>query len=223
MRTLAIGDIHGCFWQLKLLESAAQLSAEDRIVTLGDLVDRGPDTRQVIQWHIDRSDWNLIPICGNHEIMMLSSASCDETHEEWLNCGGDAVLESYGVNHVSEIPVEHLQFIERQLVPYHVAEKAFFVHANAWPELDLDEQPDEILYWDTAVERAAHVSGRTMICGHTPQRDGIPLDMGHAICIDTAACKGGWLTCLDVNSRYCWQANQQGETRSFWLDEGPSQ
>ena len=58
-----------------------------------------------------------------------------------------------------------------------------------------------------------------MVCGHTPQRSGLPRSIGHAACIDTHACRKGWLTCLDVGSGRWWQANQQGQTRGGWLDE----
>jgi serine/threonine protein phosphatase 1 len=58
-----------------------------------------------------------------------------------------------------------------------------------------------------------HESGKIMVCGHTSQKSGEPLDYGHAVCIDTWAHGGGWLTCLDVSSRQYWQANQQGQVR----------
>jgi serine/threonine protein phosphatase 1 len=59
-----------------------------------------------------------------------------------------------------------------------------------------------------------------MVCGHTEQHDGLPLNLGHAVCIDTHCFHPrGWLTCLDVASGRYWQANQAGETRGGWLDE----
>ena len=64
-----------------------------------------------------------------------------------------------------------------------------------------------------------HVSGKTMICGHTRQENGLPCNLGHAICIDTWVYGDGWLTCLDVEEGTCWQANQRGETRMLHLDD----
>ena len=221
MRTLAIGDIHGCYRSLKRLASAAKISPNDQIVTLGDHIDRGPDSRGVLDWLIDRSSDGLIALRGNHESMILEARINVDTYRAWIVCGGKAVLASFETDDIEQIPERYWQFLEQQLKPYHATDTHIFVHANVFPELDLEDQPDFMLYWDSSIQRPRHESGRVIVCGHTPQRNGIPLDMGHAVCIDTAAAKGGWLTCLDVNSRYCWQANEQGDVRSFWLDEGP--
>lgn len=78
-----------------------------------------------------------------------------------------------------------------------------------------------MLYWERFGNPAPHESGLTMVCGHTSQQSGDPLNVGHAICIDTSACRGGWLTCLDVDTMFCWQASESGDVRSFWLDEEP--
>lgn len=223
MRTLAIGDIHGCYQSLKRLEKFAKFSPDDLIVTLGDHVDRGPDSRKVINWLIERDEQQLVALRGNHELMMLAARDSFDHQREWFACGGKAVLRSYGVDHPDDIPDKHWRFLTKNLCSHYVHGNHFFVHANAYPDLELNEQPDYMLYWESKAERAPHQSGRIMICGHTPQRSGIPLDMGHAICIDTGACKGGWLTCMDVNSRYCWQANEDGDVRGFLLDHGPDE
>ena len=69
MRTLAIGDIHGCYHALKTLESFAGIRPEDHLITFGDHIHRGPDTRSVVQWLIDRrnSGGRLTALKGNHE------------------------------------------------------------------------------------------------------------------------------------------------------------
>lgn len=222
MRTLAIGDIHGCYQSLVALESYVEFSPADRIITLGDYVDRGPDSKSVLEWLLARdSSGQLIALRGNHELMMLAACESERHHEEWLACGGDAVYESYRTKRLDGIPDDHWDFLSSRLRPYFQTKTHFFVHANTYPDLPLNEQPDFMLYWESFGDPAPHESGLTMVCGHTPQRTGIPLDVGHAICIDTWACGGGWLTCLDVDTRYCWQSNESGETRSFWIDEGP--
>jgi len=76
-----------------------------------------------------------------------------------------------------------------------------------------------MLYWEQFND-PPHESGKIMVCGHTPQRSGRPRDIGHAVCIDTGAHAGGWLTCLDVMSGTYWQANQQGQTRTGILEVG---
>jgi serine/threonine protein phosphatase 1 len=94
----------------------------------------------------------------------------------------------------------------------------FCVHANAREDLALKDQTERMLFWKKFGDVKPHQSGKVMVCGHTPQRSGYPKDLGHAICIDTAAARKGWLTCLDLDSRYCWQASETGQTRSFSLD-----
>ena len=220
MRTLAIGDIHGCYRSLNALESFAKFEARDQIITLGDYVDRGPDSKSVIEWLIERDSYgNLIPLRGNHELMLLAAMQSERHLDEWLACGGNTVLSSYGIDTIDAIPADHRSFLTSRLRSHAQTKTHFFVHANAYPDIPIDDQPDFMLYWESFGDPTPHESGLTMICGHTPQRTGQPRDVGHAICIDTWACGRGWLTCLDVDARYCWQANESGETRSFWLDE----
>ncbi|MEO1526894.1 MAG: metallophosphoesterase family protein [Planctomycetota bacterium] len=221
-RTLAIGDIHGCFRSLDALERAVGMSPHDRVITLGDYVDRGPDSKRVLQWLLRRKEsGDLVPIRGNHELMLLSAMHSQPHLEQWLASGGDAVLESYDVGHPSELPPEHVLFLERRLRSNFRTETHFFVHANAYADIPIAEQPDYMLYWESFGDPTPHESGKIMVCGHTPQRSGVPKSVGHAICLDTWACGKGWLTCLDVDAGYCWQANERGETRTFWLDQGP--
>jgi serine/threonine protein phosphatase 1 len=79
--------------------------------------------------------------------------------------------------------------------------------------------PSSLIFHPSFNDPRPHESGKIMVCGHTPQKSGIPRSIGHAVCIDTCACGNGWLTCLDVSSGKCWQANQRRETRSGWLPE----
>src|SRR5205085_7744612 len=102
---------------------------------------------------------------------------------------------------------------EAVCVNWHEAATHFFVHANAYPDCPLAAQPEAELHWQTICDRGPHYSGKIMVCGHTEQRDGYPLNLGHAVCIDTFAYGGGWLTCLDVTTGRLWQANQRGERR----------
>jgi serine/threonine protein phosphatase 1 len=200
-RTLAIGDIHGCYRALETLASFAAFTDEDRIITLGDYVDRGPDSKRAIEWLIARyATGRLVPLRGNHELMMLAARESEEHLEDWLACGGRAVFQSYGCRRLAGIPAAHWKFLSKSLRPYYRTTKHFFVHANAYPEMALEDQPEFMLYWQPFGDPTPHESGLVMVCGHTPQRTGIPFSVGHAICIDTWACGDGWLTCLDVNS-----------------------
>jgi serine/threonine protein phosphatase 1 len=221
-RHLAVGDIHGCFKALTTLAAFVPFRPEDRVVTLGDYVDRGPDSRAVLDWLIDRRRrGNLVALRGNHEIMMLQARDSEESYRRWVGYGGDATLASYSPfgdpGRRVHVPGPHWRFLERDTVGWYETDTHLFVHANAYPDYALDEQPAFMLYWEFFNDPPAHESGKVMVCGHTPQKSGRPVSLGHAVCIDTAACQGGWLTCLDVASGRYWQANQRGETRADWL------
>ena len=218
-RLLAIGDVHGCASALGTLLNLVRVRPDDTVVTLGDYVDRGPDSKGVLDRLIEfQSVTNLVPLRGNHEVAMLAAFTSAENFEGFLRMGGDATLRSYGATTMDGIPAHHMKFI-RELRSWHETEKHFFVHANAWPEDDLDAQDDYILFWASLTSRQArHKSGKTMICGHTPQRSGVPKNWGTAVCIDTAAGRGGWLTCLDVRMGRYWQADDAGRTREGDLE-----
>src|SRR3954463_3440443 len=97
MRTLAIGDIHGCYAALDALLGLAQPAADDRLITLGDYVDRGPDSRAVLDRLIGLYDaGRLIPLRGNHDEMMLQSRDDRNERRLWLRFGGVQTLASYG-------------------------------------------------------------------------------------------------------------------------------
>jgi serine/threonine protein phosphatase 1 len=218
MRHLAIGDIHGCFTALETLARFVPFRSEDVLVTLGDCVDRGPDSAAVLDWLIAWRDENtLIPLRGNHEIMMLEARTDRSALRRWLSYGGKETLESYShlgdEGSLVDVPDSHWEFLERDLVPWHETETHIFVHANLYPDMPLADQPDYMLYWEDFGDPSPHESGKIMVCGHTSQRSGVPKSVGHAICIDTWVYGDGWLTCLDLERELYWQANQRGETR----------
>lgn len=138
--------------------------------------------------------------------------------------GGDATVASYSPakdqeGRLSDIPVAHWDFLENELVPYHEIASHFFVHANAYPDIPLEEQPDFMLYWEKYNDPPRHQSGKIMVCGHSSQKSGWPVANDNAVCIDTWACGDGWLSCLEVESGTIWQANELGDTYETHIDE----
>lgn len=224
-RHLAIGDIHGCHTALTTLVEYVAPSSDDTLITLGDYVDRGPDSASVIEFLIDFDKTNtLVPLRGNHELMLLDSREKDSWFRAWLNCGGQETLASYSLDienaeSLSKIPEAHTDFLENRLLPYYECDSHFFVHAHVDENKALADQADSSLYWRKFINPEAHCSGKTMVCGHTAQRSGIPAHNDHSVCIDTWAHGGGWLSCLEIESRTVWQANDAGETRRLMLDE----
>lgn len=218
MRTLAIGDIHGCRTALVALMKAVKPAKTDRLVFIGDYVDRGPDSKGVIDWILKRWDRSeTIALRGNHECMMLDARRSMFDFSLWVPAGAGETLASYGiaseVEWVEKVPREHWDFLERTW-PWFETDTHIYVHAALIHDLDLSAQPDEVIYWNKFESmRLPHKSGKIVVCGHTRQNLGEIKNWGHAICIDTAAFKGQWLTCLDAESGIFWQANERGKTR----------
>ena len=217
MRTLAIGDIHGCHVALTTLLEQIALRPSDRIIFLGDYIDRGPASREVVESLLQLSG-KCTPVFlrGNHEVMILDAREDALKTNLWQSYGGFEALISYGANYnqnwATIIPDSHWAFFERTM-RYVETEGHIFIHACLDAEAEMDEQPDWLLYWESVDRLKPHKSGKRIVCGHSPQRSGQILDLGFALCIDTGAVNGGWLTCLDVGTGEWLQANEKRETR----------
>ncbi|MEZ5330067.1 MAG: metallophosphoesterase family protein [Verrucomicrobiales bacterium] len=222
MRVLAIGDVHGCCTALQTLTSAIELTSDDTLIMLGDYVDRGPDSKGVIDHLLElRATVRLVTLRGNHEIMMLETRRARENGLFWLRFGGDTTLDSYSAETIDDIPQSHWDFLDAT-VPYFETDTHFFVHANAVPDVPLDQQTEQSLYWEHLVrpwfrKPRLHQSGKIMICGHTSQPSGEILDLGSIVCIDTFAHGGKWLTCLEPATGHYWQANESAQLQEGQL------
>jgi serine/threonine protein phosphatase 1 len=200
-------------------------TSDDVVVTLGDYVDRGPDSRGVIDRLIDlKKRLNLICLRGNHEQMMVEAYRGGRAEKKmWLGVGGVQTLGSYGVfpgrsGTLDDIPASHWEFLQHELVDYHESELFIFVHSTVYPDLPLNEQPDNALFWEFLPPTMRHCSGKTVFCGHTNQKSGVPKVIPGAVCIDTHAYGGGWLTCLDAISGRYWQTDTMGRKREGQID-----
>ncbi len=214
-RTIAIGDIHGYSAALEAILAAAAPGEEDTIVTLGDYVDRGPDSPSVIERLIElASRCRLVPLLGNHDQMLLDIRDGGPGLEEWLGYGGRETLEAYGCTHPREIPEEHAAWL-KSCLPYYENATHFFVHAGYLPQLPLDCQPPQALRWMPLRKQRLepHCSGKVAVCGHTAQHTGEILDLGYLKCIDTCCYCGNWLTAMDALTGQLWQASPDGEMR----------
>ena len=217
-RTIAIGDIHGCAVAFDTLLQAIAPARADTLITLGDYVDRGPNSSDVIEILNNLLPaCNLVPLVGNHELMMMQALESRNSFEMWMQCGGDATLASYG-NRLSNLPQHHRLFLNHCLQFYETPTH-FFVHANYDPVLPLAQQPVELCLWTHIVEHVPppHSNGKIAIVGHTPQMDGEIRDLGHVKIIDTHCYGGQWLTALDVDSGQVWQATNEGQLRETHL------
>jgi serine/threonine protein phosphatase 1 len=214
-RTIAIGDIHGCAAALAAVAAAIKPASRDTLVFLGDYVDRGLDSRGVIEQVLGLANQcRVVPLLGNHEIMLLDALENGAEGAGWLQYGGAETLASYDWA-IENIPPRHLDFL-KNLRRYHETHTHFFVHANYIADIPLAEQPDYVLFWEHlfASLPGRHENGKTAIVGHTAQRSGEIKDLGHVVCVDTYCHGSGWLTALDVDTGKVWQADKQGRMRT---------
>ena len=218
----AIGDVHGCLPQLLELEQriaadAAGIAGEKWMVMLGDYIDRGPHSAQVIEHLLQPpppgfSRWTL---AGNHEQMMLEFLADPAANMFWLDQGGAETLESYGVMGayryldapigrgfmalVSEqVPAAHIRFM-RELVTGLSLPGWFFVHAGIRPRVPLAAQAEEDLVWIREPFLSARLPpGLRGEHGHTPSR--APVVTAHRIGVDTQCFATGRLTAVRVTA-----------------------
>ena len=224
MAVYAIGDIHGCFTALKTIFDSLKIKEDDKVIFLGDYVDRGPQCRQLLEWLVEKSEnKNFIFLRGNHEQMMMDA----RTDSAWLSCwlmnGGAKVLDSYDIGDDAEwfnkIPYWHWEFL-KSTKKYFEFEKFIFVHAALDAGVSLQKQNENTLYWKHIEVPEMYDENKIVVCGHTSRKNGVIANFGHSICIDTWACGGQWLTCLDVTTGNFWQANQRGELQRGKIEVG---
>lgn len=221
-RHLVFGDIHGCFEALRTLCALVRLRRDDTLVFLGDYVNKGPNSKAVLDeiLRLDRL-YRLIPLRGNHDILMLRARTSADAYRRWLQSGGSATLGSYAPagdsSGLSRIPQAHWHFLEHRLLPFHETATHIFVHASVRPDLPLGQQPDNVLFHEKGAVQQPHGSGKIVVHGHTAQKSGQPFTNGHSICLDTWCYGKGWLTCLDAGAGILYQANQNRQTRTLDL------
>ena len=172
-RLFAIGDIHGCFDPLvELVESKIQLTKSDHLVLLGDYIDRGTQSKEVIDYIIRLKDqgYDILTLRGNHEQMLLDALENDEKLPLWIYNGGGFTLESFGSESLTELAPKYRAFFY-ELPYFHAFKDYLFVHAG----LD-DEAPDPFqnkfkLVWESKdhYDHPALVD-KVIVHGHRPVR-----------------------------------------------------
>ena len=218
MRTIAIGDIHGCISALNGLLERIEPRSSDTLIFLGDYVDRGPESCAVIKRLIElHGVCNLVFIRGNHDLVMQQWCEGQVDTALWETIGGQATLSSYGLSEPYMLPPEHIEFLAN-CVNYYETPTHIFVHGGYQPNLRLEETSLEHLLWShlSWPLPRPHFSGKTVIVGHTPQTSGAVADFGHLVCIDTYCFGGGNLTAYDVDSRTALQVDFNGRLVRNW-------
>jgi serine/threonine protein phosphatase 1 len=197
-----------------LLEAFAP-GREDTVITLGNHIDHGPDSNGVIRLLLGLvGRCTLVLLKGDLEEMFLAALEGQDDLRSWLKLGGEQTLRSYAVIHPRDVPRLHCSFLN-SCEDHYETDTHLFVHAGYQAGLPLEDQPMAVLRGMSldAERPGPHFSGKVAVVGHTPQRGGDVLNLGHLVCIDTYCHGGGWLTALDVGSGRYWQANEQGQVR----------
>jgi Calcineurin-like phosphoesterase len=222
-RVYAIGDIHGCLDPLRGLiaqiraHAAASPVRRNLVVFLGDYIDRGTDSRAVIDLLLSDPlpGFESVHLKGNHEESLIRFLDDEGIGPQWLTYGGDATLYSYGVRpprmgadgedlrraqreFAQKLPAAHLAFFER-LALTHVEGDYAFVHAGVRPRIPLEHQAAEDLLWIRDEFLDSHLDfGKVIVHGHSITM--APTMRSNRIGIDTGAFASGRLTCLVLDA-----------------------
>ncbi|MEX2093580.1 MAG: metallophosphoesterase, partial [Pirellulales bacterium] len=147
-RLIAIGDVHGCIHALDAVLDSIAPAANDRLVFLGDLIDQGKESREVLERIVQlKRECQVVLIQGNHEEMLYAARESEGALRYWENCGGVSTLNSYRFGGtLADIPAEHWALLDT-CVPYYETDDFIFTHANYLADLALDEQPEYTLRW----------------------------------------------------------------------------
>lgn len=218
MRRFVIGDIHGCAKTLRhLVTEGMKLATDDELYLLGDLIDRGPDSKGVLDFvfELRSKGFTVRSILGNHEEMCLQASSSGRIMDTWLANGGIATLRSFNADGPGDIPHQYRQFM--QLLPYYILLDDFvLVHASLNFSYKDPFVDTEAMLWqrDCIVDRT-RIGGRRIISGHTPvTREKLEATLaGDRIMLDNGGVFHerpgfGCLAALELNSMVvCYQDN----------------
>lgn len=194
--TYVVGDIHGCLTPLDRLLAKISPRLEDEVVFVGDYIDRGPQSREVVD-RLLSLPYRCVFLMGNHERMLLNYLA-GEDEDLYLENGGRATLDSYGGS-ASGIPASHLAFFQR-LPPMYETPDYLFVHAGIRPLTPLAEQNGHDLVWIRhEFFKFIGKYPKPVVFGHTPLRQVMMAE--DRIGIDTGCVYGGKLTCLKLPQR----------------------
>jgi serine/threonine protein phosphatase 1 len=214
-RLFTVGDIHACPEELEALLAALSLQPEDRLVFLGDYIDRGPGAREVVDFLLGmRADavCAMTFLKGNHEDMFLDFMGYEGNYgEAFLMNGGVQTLSSYGCTPFmnpaaifAHVPEAHRTFF-RNLELMFPIDEVLCVHAGINALRPLEEQdPEDLLWIRQEFIDNPHPLPYTVVYGHTPQRE-VRFDLPYKVGIDTGLVYGGKLSCLEFTEKKLFQ------------------
>ena len=220
-KIIAIGDVHGELAKLKQLFSKLSIEKEDTVIFLGDYIDRGPDSKGVIDFILSLKDkCNLVTLKGNHEEFFLETLKHPNGRmaQSWMQNGGLKCLASYvplDENWTENDPLKlmgdlHGDFFKNLQLTYET-DHFIFVHGYLAHELDVEDQEEFNCLWGRYRDIWPHKSGKTVVCGHSVQRGGYKND-GFKICIDTGSfLPEGYITAMVIDGHRTFFVDSRGK------------
>ncbi len=212
-RLFAIGDIHGCFDSLKeLVENRIQLQKTDKLILLGDYIDRGTKIKEVVDFIIDllNKGYDVVTLLGNHEAMLLDAITDKELISKWIQNGGSDTLKSFCINSLEFLESKYLSFF-KSLNQFFEFQEYLFVHAGFNDELDNPFDDSYHMIWKCRENYTNPLlKDKYIVHGHCPipiaaceeqiknNNFVINLDTG---CVYSANNEYGRLTALEINTR----------------------
>jgi len=178
MRRFAVSDIHGCAKSFRALMGMINFSKKDELYILGDLIDRGPDSKGVVDyiWELEEEGHQVFCIRGNHDQMLLDAQNDMEWHKTWKLNGGDKTMQSFGVDRSANLPKKYLDFFSS--LPFYL-EVAEYVLVHAGFSFNLNNPFDEfhsMLWrkhqWYDRIDRD-WLGDRIILHGHVPKKKNV--------------------------------------------------
>ncbi len=170
-RLFAIGDIHGCFDSFReLVEYKIEIKNSDKLVLLGDYIDRGNHSRKVVDYIIElqQKGFDIIPLIGNHESMLLDALDNDVLLPEWIQNGGTETLISFGIESLKDLDQLYIDFF-RGLLFYYLFNKFLFVHAGFNDEISNPFEDKYHMIWSRREKYTSPIfKDKIIIHGHSP-------------------------------------------------------
>lgn len=219
-RRIIIGDVHGHYEALLVLLDAIAPNTSDAVYFLGDLIDRGPQSAQVVDLVMK---YHYRCLLGNHEQMLLAvlggEMAASDLFQDWLYCGGHNTLLSYNY----KVPQDHIEWMKK-LPLYLDLGDLWLVHAGVHPDLLLEDQSADQFCWirdEFHCMTKPYFPDKLIITGHTITFTFPGVEPGHLasgagwLGIDTGVYHpySGWLTALDINQQLVYQV--QTKTREL--------
>ena len=226
MNIFAIGDVHGCLKELtsltkKILSNKKFIQKDDLLIFLGDYIDRGPNSKQVIDriLELKKDKINIVFLLGNHEEFMIDFLFNNNNNiKDWINFGADQTFRSYGIEIVEfikegfdDVTIDNLRksLIEKMGDPHinffknlklnYTTNKYLFVHGGIDPEKKFENQSKKDFLWHRSENFFSHdfKYERVIVHGHTPEENIV--DHPFRINVDTGCYFSGKLSCVLLN------------------------